>query len=282
MATRTDAHRPSVIRPEEYEFVAVVYWGPDPDAILAARDAEAAVRVDMERTGGTWSDHGHGGTCGICGACAHYLGVFHHRETNAYIAAGLECTANMGAGVHSSFRRMRRAVADAREYARGKARAQAVLTDLGLSDAWAFGKSEEVLERDENTVRDLVRKLVRYGSLSEKQIAFLRALLYRIAHRPEIEAKRAAERAAAQDVPEGAQTVTGVVRVTKYIETVYGPQQQKMLVVEDRGFRVWASVPRAIGSVEVGQRVRFCATLTRSEDDAKFGFGKRPTRAQIL
>lgn len=97
-----------------------------------------------------------------------------------------------------------------------------------------------------------------------------------------------------------------------------------MLVKDDRGFKVWGSVPgnlqlfdsqeieqltddddldhlRHIGwtiirdlvnglhivkeiqrSIKKGDRVAFNATLSRSDDDSKFGFYKRPTKSQLL
>ena len=56
----------------------------------------------------------------------------------------------------------------------------------------------------------------------------------------------------------------------------------KMLVQDDRGFRVWGSVPKSLGDAERESRITFTATVTASDRDAKFGFFKRPTKAAIL
>jgi hypothetical protein len=70
-----------------------------------------------------------------------------------------------------------------------------------------------------------------------------------------------------------------------------------MKVVSDAGWSVWGSVPKALlGSwewvdgdpvttnapVEIGDRVRFTATIEPSEDDRLFGYFKRPTKAEII
>lgn len=94
------------------------------------------------------------------------------------------------------------------------------------------------------------------------------------------------ERAAAPDpvdAPEGATEVVGVVSSIKARENYYtGGTEWKMTVADDRGFRVWCSLPAALDSAEVGDRVRFTVTLTRSGDDRSFAFGKRPRKAEVL
>lgn len=54
-----------------------------------------------------------------------------------------------------------------------------------------------------------------------------------------------------------------------------------MLVQDDRGFKVWGSVPSSISEAGTGDRVTFSATIEAS-DKEDFGFFKRPTKAQIL
>lgn len=52
-------------------------------------------------------------------------------------------------------------------------------------------------------------------------------------------------------------------------------------VEDDRGFRVWGTIPKAIDP-SIGDRVRFTAKVERSSDDETFGFIKRPTKPEIL
>ena len=97
------------------------------------------------------------------------------------------------------------------------------------------------------------------------------------------EAAKAAEAAAAgpvEDVPTGAgrTVVTGVIVGLKTVESQWGTAY-KMVVRDDRGFRIYVTQPDAIGDATRGDRVTFTARLTASDDDPTFGFGSRPTKA---
>lgn len=107
------------------------------------------------------------------------------------------------------------------------------------------------------------------------------------------------------DAPEGRVVVEGEIRSMKYRENAYGGAW-KMLVRSDEGWKVWGSVPREImesepvqtryyedryaygslgaaaAEVLIGARVRFTATLSRSDEDRLFAFAKRPTKAEVL
>ena len=126
-----------------------------------------------------------------------------------------------------------------------------------------------------------------YGKLSEKQsAAVLKIIDADNARKAEWAEKAKAERDAAEDVPEGKQQITGTVISVKDRASGYGTVVFKMLVKDDRGFKVWGTVPQAIwdavGDERVtGQRVTFSATITQSPDDEKFGFFKRPTKAGL-
>jgi len=56
------------------------------------------------------------------------------------------------------------------------------------------------------------------------------------------------------------------------------------MVEEERGFKLWGSVPRSLlGETELkGQKITFTATVEQSHEEPKFGFFKRPTKASIL
>jgi hypothetical protein len=98
---------------------------------------------------------------------------------------------------------------------------------------------------------------------------------------------------AATPVPEGTQTVTGVVLsiVNKY-DPRYDKTTAKMTVRDDRGFKVYGTLPRSLeysgylDGVSTGanrdDRVTFTAELTRSDRDQAFGFFKRPRDARKL
>jgi hypothetical protein len=97
-------------------------------------------------------------------------------------------------------------------------------------------------------------------------------------------------------VVEGRIVITGEVLSEKWQTSDYG-EQHKMLVRDDRGFKVWGSVPAAIEmsrfhdadgmyqeipGVEKGSRVTFTATVEASRDDESFGFFMRPSKAELL
>jgi hypothetical protein len=135
-----------------------------------------------------------------------------------------------------------------------------------------------------------------------------------------IAAKRVArqEEAAAHPVPAGRQVVTGEVLSAKVVEGDYGTAY-KITVKDDRGFRIYCSLPKAQADeaynqwvaeidgddrsimdygyavwflgTEVngetkygikGRRITFTATLEQSSDDVSFGFGSRPSKGSWL
>jgi hypothetical protein len=133
---------------------------------------------------------------------------------------------------------------------------------------------------EELTIRDIVRKLVKYGSVSGRALSFAQSLFARIGKRAEIEAQRAAEAEAAAPCPSRRVTVTGTVLSTKVQDSDWGTVI-KMLVRDDAGFKVWCTVP-GFAELNKGSRITFTVTLEPSNDDPKFGFGKRPTKLTVL
>ena len=140
-----------------------------------------------------------------------------------------------------------------------------------------------------------------YGKLTEKQCEAVRKCLARKAEwAAERKAKREAERANAEDVPEGRTEVTGVIVGSKIVDGHYG-ETRKVTVKDDRGFVVYGTLANALeekiiddfyekeyakdknAKIKfVGVRVTFAAALTPANDDPKFGFFKRPTKAKII
>lgn len=282
MTARTDVHRPSAIKPDEYEWVSFQYYGgSDLGAIMAMKAERERFNAHMAQTGGRFSQHDHGGICHICG-CSNisYASVFYHRPSNSYIITGEDCAQKLEMSVGGDWSAFRRAIGNALEAIAGKRKAEQILKDKGLERCWAIylGDGDTALyvggyeHFEENTVRDIVSKLVKYGSVSEKQEAFMRSLLAKIDNRPAIEAQRKAEAEAAAPCPSGRVVVKGEVIALRVQESSFGTQT-KILVKADEGFKVWGN---RFDNVEKGARVEFKATLEPSNDDPKFGFFKRP------
>lgn len=92
-------------------------------------------------------------------------------------------------------------------------------------------------------------------------------------------AAEAARRATATPVPTGRVAVEGKVVGIKWVAgySYYAPDVKKIVVEDDRGFKVYGSCPSAYAEVERGEAISFTATLEPSHDDELFGFFKRPT-----
>jgi hypothetical protein len=97
------------------------------------------------------------------------------------------------------------------------------------------------------------------------------------------EAREAARYEAADPVPTEDKriVVTGTLLSTKETEGFYG-YVTKCLVLDDRGFKLWGTLPATIDCAEIGDRITFTARLEPSVDDPKFGFFTRPTKAANL
>jgi len=281
MLKRNDVHRPSAIIPEEYRFVSFhSHRGEDVFAALAEADN---FRRDMAATGGKFSTHEHGGSCHVCGNVhAMTLARFHHRPSNTYVEVGETCADKLASGDAIDFRSFRNKVKAGVELQAGRAKAQAFLADSGISAAWDVYVSDDGDTRAHEIVSDIVGKLIRYGSISDAQAAFISKLLKQIEDAPAIAAARKAEADAADPVPEGRIAITGEVLTVKVMETRFGLVQKMLVRASDGGYKLWGSVPSSIADdVQVGATVTFTATLQPSPDDAKFGFYSRPSKASI-
>ena len=189
--TRTDAHRPSAIQPAEYDFVALDYYGPDGFECMEMVAEKQAFRDHMAATGAKFAHNANRGTCYVCGAGALYVAKYHHAPSNSYIVTGMDCAAKLDMDDAVLFASFRKRIAAGRDVWAGKNKARGLLADWGLSAAWGVYEAG-ASDRDGGIVAEMVGKLVQYGSLSEKQQAFLAALMHRIANRDQIIADRKA------------------------------------------------------------------------------------------
>jgi hypothetical protein len=147
--------------------------------------------------------------------------------------------------------------------------------------------AEWLLSLDAAAQHDALRSAIDAATIGLVSVKKLGAVVYAVQARRnalDAAAREAAKLAAgAQDnlAPEGRLAVSGVVRSTKEVESMYG-MQHKMTVDLDgpapHAFtRVYCSVPAALGRVERGDRVEFVATFERSLGDPRFAFGSRPS-----
>lgn len=157
-----------------------------------------------------------------------------------------------------------------------------------------------------STLVDIVGKLVRYGSISDGQEKYLGRLVDEIDDGERLARERAekreAEHAAAAPAPIGRVTFSGRPLSVKRQWSQFGVQT-KWLIVSDDGWRTWGTVPAAIeselwdtGLLAPGYdpddpprlnrdkpfRVTMTATVKPSDDDPKFAFYSRPSKASLL
>jgi hypothetical protein len=269
------------------------------------------IQAHMANTGGRYSGHEHGGNCMVCGSVnALYTMLFYHAKTNTYVRMGTECADKVYNGADFGMNQFKRNVLDARENQRGKSKARLLLADAGVPAAYdIYAADYDSLPRDpktivnraekldefgaviqeayhfagdtfyeERTIRDIVGRLVKYGSVNEAQMNLVKQLTERIPDRDrrnaEWEAKRKAEKEAAAPCPKGRVKVEGTVLKVEERETQWG-FRTVMTVKATDGFVLWGSVPSNV-IVEKDCKIVFVATIEPSEQDAKFGFFKRP------
>lgn len=165
-----------------------------------------------------------------------------------------------------------------------EAELKAALESKGVPEALTYYETV-VITADtpfaEKTIADLVSRLRQWGTLSEKQEKFLVSLVQQVKERPALEAKWAAEKAAAPNVPEGNIVITGTVLKEELKHTRFG-LMHKAVIKTDAGYTVYGTLPSKISHAKRGDRVSFLATVKPSDRDPKFGFYSRPTQAEIL
>lgn len=269
---RTDKHCPSNLIPADYSHVMVFAFGGN---------GEPPINLDLVRklseNGGQFFSKPSGkGGCDVCGAHYRYGSVFKHEPTGEYIRVGWECADKIDASAQDGRQEvLAKLDAARRKYARKHALRSFVATARGSKAAGETILAD--LRCDHRIVQDIRAKLIQWGSLTDAQAGLVRKLAR--------EARERAIRPAEVKVPapEGKQTVRGEVVSVKEHASDFGYTMKMTVKVEAAGgvFLVWVTVPKGL-VVERGNHVEFTATLTRSDRDPGFAFGKRPTAASKL
>ena len=139
-----------------------------------------------------------------------------------------------------------------------------------------IAEAEKPVHRDNTFVHDVLAKLDRYPSLTDRQMAAIPTSLARDVEFAERRAREASETKG--DAPEGRAEVTGKVVSIKWRESHWGATR-KMLVKLTNNSKVWLT---AAGEIEPGDTITVRATFTRSDDDRSFAFGKRPKLVEVI
>ncbi len=162
-----------------------------------------------------------------------------------------------------------------------------LLNEAGLSKALEIANDEnfEINESNKwafNTLKDVVASATKWGSLSEKQINFLKSLIKKIEAAPAKESQRLEKEANKKPFPvnAGRVKVEGKILGFKEVETQFG-WSVKVLLESVDGWKCFGSLPSSLDDAEKGDWIEFTAKLQHSGNDQFFGFFSRPTKAKI-
>ena len=114
-------------------------------------------------------------------------------------------------------------------------------------------------ENSSGIPKNIFENFEKWGNLSERQCEYLTKLYDEsLNEKPKTK------------VPTGKVEVEGKIISFKWVQTQFG-EVRKMFVESPLGYKVYGSVPGSL-EAEVGDCVRFVATVVASDSDASFGF----------
>lgn len=285
MSKRNDVHSPTNLITEDYDFKFAVDYGTEE----FISDHVSWLRAEGHRL----TAHSERGThqCHHCGAHIRYVAILEHLPTGQHIAVGETCLENRFDRATKEFQAMRKQAAlDRKEQRIRKAVAEFVeanpdLAWMGIRNAEARREAMPEASKTNGFLMDLGRKLNQYGELSERQVAAIRPSMERDVKFAEERAAKEAAKALEPDpepVPTGKKVdIEGVVVGRKEHFTDFGCSM-KLTVKLDNGSKVWFTEPSSV-STDKGDRIKCrLSSIEASDRDETFGFGKRPTRFEIV
>lgn len=232
------------------------------------------------------------GKCCVCGTQFRYGEAWEHEPTGLRITIGHVCAEKYGlmADDHKYQGLRDMAIRAAQRKQERNARLQEMIMFLLM-----FPEVRVYLSLDHPIVKDMKAKLERWGSLTTKQVAFLKRLYDEAQVRVEFPPMPIPA-----SVLKGRCRIEGTVVGIKWVEGYYGADVCKMIVRVEVGggaYKVYGTMPEGLSSAiselynyeglrqiirRTQPRVEFTAKFEASRDDAAFGFFKRPTRAALL
>jgi hypothetical protein len=283
--TRTDSHRPGAIVPVDYTPLVqyeraheVDGWPVPPfniDRVIELQNSAPA------------ASFGRIGKCGVCGA--HFIAgaLWRHDPTGDLVHLGHDCEDKYSmVADRSEWERWHKEQSELRATAvirreRAAARDRFCAETPGIAEALAAremkieGADRDSLRRRGSVMilQDMHAKLGRFGSLSDKQVAFAVKLAAELAAPPppaEVHVP----------APEGRVTFTGKIVSAKWHDNDYGGGVKITVKVQtpDGTWLAWGSAPSGLeGTVDSlrGQEITIKATL-KAGDEPHFSFFKRP------
>lgn len=285
---RTDAHRPSALDPKDYIWVGYTdeCWDYDAEvdhghfqhyeSWLDGFDPVAeSHRMNLRHPGG----------CDSCGANPlRYRGWYLHSATGEVIVLGTDCAKKMEFDCQASLLAAKDKIRQ-EESARLKAKVAAWIAESPENtEAAEFMDTVYEAKVQHDFVLDVRSKLYQYGSLSERQVAAILRVKNTPVREPEVIVP------IPDELFDGRVQITGEIVSSKWKQTQFG-DTLKMVVVDERGFKVWGTQPECLQVEDKegdytrpagkGDKITFMAKLDRS-NDVNFAFFKRPTKAEVL
>jgi len=291
---RSDVHAPAAagFDPQAYRLVGC-FDSRCPISNLELAETRGRLSGDGYSLG-----NGSNCNCGHCGAAIRYSALLVRDDCQEYIHVGEVCLDNRFKTLtKDEFKRLRETARLNRERANFEERIDALveqhphLQRLLNNDAVVQGSL---------FLSDVRRKFVESGRLTDNQINAVERVFNAekqrkqwAAEKAERQAQWAAEKAslkaAGVEAPEGRVEFEGEVVACKWHEVGHyrAVGSWKVTVKTDAGWSVWVTLPSNLvayasaGSAK-GRRLKLTATLTKSDRDSTFAFGKRPSGAQFL
>lgn len=218
-----------------------------------------------------------GSSCEHCGAHIRWAAIVRYLPTGQHFIVGETCADERMSltNRHDHDMRMLRMSIEARSEKMRLLSARAHFArNFPAEAAYLFDDARPY----NNFIDDLRSKLLRYGSLSDKQVACITRNITRDADRAAKQAERAANSGPA---PTGRVEVTGTIVSVKWVENDFGGTL-KMVTRFENGSAAWVTAPAKLVNPKVGDVVTYTATFTPADDDPSFAFGKRPTGATYI
>ena len=280
---RTDVHSPVNLDTATYDYVGSGWRYDGLKGSVPTREIQLFLKEGYK-----FRDVHGSGQCSHCGAHLNYYAIMAHRPTKTLIHVGETCLANRFDRATNDFQAMRKKASDERQEQKVKKKRDQWLADPRHEELYNWAVERVVDNMADEWVERFANQVKRNGEVSAKFVDSMARARERAVVRDQENLDRLQaenERIArAEPVPTLRGTIRGRVVSTKSKEGYYGNSTLKMLVEDERGFRVWGTVPEDLydGQKLAGRKIEFTATTNPSNDDPLFGFFKSPRKAIFL
>lgn len=304
--TRTDVHAPSNLKPEDYDFLGCGNYSTASLSGNSPLMTPYGQQLLSEGYHFAYTDSGGG-----CQHCGHshliYYAILIHKPTKTFLRVGERCLDNRFSLANAQFKTLRKQGRLNSERKRRDEKLAVWMATPDNAEAYVWASGQPAGDDWERTFEGkFVAYVDKHGEASENWVA---AILRSKQRKAEWDAKRAEDAKTAKPVVEGRIAVIGRILSIKWKDSNYGGKFV-MTVQDDRGFKVWGTVPASLENDlmaryhelklaityssddlaqglrlllnEEEQRVEFTATITKSDKDETFGFFKRPATTRRL